>query len=176
MRYIGIDMGSKGALASISDTGIIHQVTKMPLHANGEVDGYNVMVWIAEEIAGALELEEDFAIWTEDLHSIFGVSAKSNFQFGKNIGRVFGATDCLEVEVHEVHPKTWQTLIFAVTDTPEMGEVKSNGKFKRSTKDMAAWAAAILWPDEDLTHDGMIDALLIAEFARRSNQGPKEIQ
>jgi hypothetical protein len=174
-RYIAIDMGSKGALASISDTGVIHQVSKMPVHPDGEVDGYEVMVWIAEEIAGALEAGEEFQIWTEDLHSIFGVSAKSNFQFGKNIGRVLGATDCLEVQVNEVHPKTWQALIFAACEVPEMGEVKK-GRYKRDTKGMAAWAATLLWPDEDLNHDGKVDALLIAEFARRSSMGPKEIQ
>lgn len=174
-RYIGIDMGLKGAIASISDTGAIHYVTKMPVTADGEIDAYQVMVIIAEEIAGALEVGEEFQIWTEDLHSIFGVSAKSNFNFGKGIGKVMGATECLEVPLNEVHPKTWQALIFAACEVPEMGEVKK-GRYKRDTKGMAAWAAALLWPEEDHTHDGKVDALLIAEFARRSSMGPKEIQ
>lgn len=174
MRYLGIDFGLKGGLCTVNETGELISAAKMPLDESGEIDGYQVMVFVAEELASAMEVGESLQIYGEDLHSIFGASAKSNFNFGRGIGKVQGAIECLEVPVYQVKPRIWQEYIFAVTETPEMGETKANGRFKRDTKACAAWAAAILWPIENLKHDGLIDAALIAEWARRNDQIPKE--
>ncbi len=176
MRHVGIDFGARGALASITDTGVICQLTKMPLLDDGTVDGYGVMVWIAEEIASCLENNEEFTITGEKLHSIFGASAKSNFGFALNIGKVKGAVECLEVPLNEVRAIDWQKHIFTALEVPEMGEVKPNGKFKRDTKGMAHFAASLLWPEQELKHDGKIDALLIAEHIRRTHLGSKVVQ
>jgi hypothetical protein len=168
-------MGLKGALASISDTGMIHQATKMPLNDAGEVDAYMVMQWIGSEAEDAQNAGESMTISTENLHAIFGTSAASNFSFAYGIGKVHGVLECLEVPVNKVKPREWQEFIFAVTDTPEMTKL-IKGKQKRQTKAMAEWAVSILWPEQSINHDGINDALLIAEYSRRSSQGSKVVQ
>jgi hypothetical protein len=68
-----------------------------------------------------------------------------------------------------VQPKKWQKEIFE-----GMNEIK-NTKGKRDTKKMALMACQRMYPDVDLTpterakkpHDGIVDALLIAEYLRR---------
>jgi hypothetical protein len=175
MRFISIDLGLQGGLASVTDTGIILATAKMPLREDGSVDAYEVMLWIAQETADALESQEGLVIGMERLHAIFMSSAASTFTFGLNIGKVHGAMECLELPITEVRAVDWQNYLFTILDVPEMGEVKG-GRYKRSTKDMAAWARDILWPTNELPdHDGITDALLISEYLRRLSLESKEV-
>lgn len=183
MRFIGIDFGAKGGLASLSESGEILQVTRMPLNRDGSIDAFQVMIWLQEEAWQAQSKGEGIIVTGEKLHSIFGSSAKSNFQFGKNIGVAIGAIGCAQVEYREVRAVDWQESIFShswdrygcLIEVPEMGEVKSGGRYKRDTKAMASFAADALWPtNESKLTDGQIDALLIAEFSRRTYVPAKE--
>jgi len=44
----------------------------------------------------------------EDVHSIFGASAKSNFNFGRNFGIMIGLVRALRLPIAYVQPKIWQ--------------------------------------------------------------------
>ena len=47
----------------------------------------------------------------EDVHSIFGASAKSNFMFGFNTGLLHGIIRALGLPLDQVQPKAWQKHI-----------------------------------------------------------------
>lgn len=175
MRYLGVDFGLKGALASLSETGEILQLTKMPLLENGSVDALGVMIWLADEEQLAEANGEELVIYGENLHSIFGTSAGSNFTFAKNIGKVLGAIECAQINYFDIRAIDWQSHIFEALDVPEMGDMKTTKKgkvkYKRLTKLMAEFAFDALFPHyENKTNDGERDACLIAEFARRTHK------
>ena len=52
--------------------------------------------------------------WLEDVHSIFGASAKSNFKFGYNLGWVTGLLTSSEIPIRRVTPKEWQRYLKAL--------------------------------------------------------------
>lgn len=59
----------------------------------------------------------------EDVHSIFGSSAKSNFTFGFNTGLLHGIIRSLGLPLDQVQPKAWQKHI-GVKSTVKGKDVK----------------------------------------------------
>lgn len=161
--YIGFDFGAKGAVAAIREDGSIHSYIKMPSHM------FDLYSYLYENFD---EVDDEVVAYGEELYAIFGAAAGSTFSFARVIGRAQGVIECLNIPFTGVKPRTWQELIFRVTDTPEMGDIpKGKKKFKRATKQMAAFAADALWPELDTNHDGIIDALLIAKYAQLTHKG-----
>ena len=169
--FIGVDHGSNGALAAISESGDIINVLKMPRKEDGDIDCFQVYSWLYENFG---DYEHEVIACGEKLHAIFKASASTTFSFGKNIGKIVGIIECLEMDYMEVRAVDWQKYIFTELSIPETHQNKKtpSGKFKRDTKVMARMAVANIWGSESLPyikHDGICDALLIAEFARRKN-------
>ena len=94
----------------------------------------------------------------EDVHSMFQVSAKSNFSFGYNLGVITTIAIACNVMVDKVGPKKWQKFI----------GVKEKGP---AIKKEVAEIAKRLYPDTVLHTprgrllDGRSDALMIAHYA-----------
>lgn len=97
-------------------------------------------------------------IMIEDVHSILGMSAKSNFSFGWNVGEVNLIAKMSKVMVDKVTPKKWQKFI----------GVKEKGP---AIKKEVAGIAIRLYPTAELFGprggllDGRSDALMIAHYA-----------
>jgi hypothetical protein len=147
LRYAGIDIGANGGIAVI-DNG---QLSYSKL---GEVKD-----WIKL-------LKNPVKVAIEDLHSIYGSSAKSNFSFGVNNGIVIGALECKGIDYVKVPPKTWQKAIWIPEDIVKFGA-------KVDTKATSLNAARRLYPNEQflassrssVAHDGIVDAVLLAIYA-----------
>lgn len=157
--YIGIDPGSKGFITlqgtictefiSLEDTA---------------------WVSIAERLRSVSESEECFAI-LEDVHAVFGSSAKGTFEFGRNKGILEGILTALKIPFAMIPPKEWQKEVWINAD-----KTYKEGK-KIDTKKTSFNAAHRLFPGLDLRkspkctkeHDGKCDSLLIAEYGRRKN-------
>lgn len=94
----------------------------------------------------------------EDVHAIFGVSAKSNFNFGYNTGLITGIIQGTGAGIDRVTPKIWQKHV----------GVKAKGK--EIKKDVAGICER-MFPDADIYGprggllDGRSDALMIAVYA-----------
>ena len=159
--YVGIDIGLKGAVARIADeeesTGF-----KMPLLGKEE-DPHDII----EELR---ELNAEHIVF-EKLGVIFGTSKATAYSMGKQSGIIETACICLGVPYTAVRAKEWQKDMFTgVTEAK-----KSNGK--RDTKAMALTVCKRIFPGVKLTmsdratvpHDGYVDALLMAEWAKRKN-------
>jgi hypothetical protein len=164
-KYIGIDIGKKGAVCILTEDGEEAARAKMPMIKN-------VVDW--HTLNRMLELHEGFngMVVFEKLGVIFGSSKKTAFSMGEQYGSVRMCCIANSLIYTEVSPKKWQAEMFAGQEKI----YKTGSKTKVDTKAMALVAAKRLFPDmEDLTlsdkaqvpHDGFIDALLMAEYARR---------
>lgn len=176
---IGIDIGSNGAYAVFVDDqlkgyGLIPDTS-------GELD-MRAMLELIYGLWPKLEKDDvyDVHVVIEDLHSIFGTSAKSNFQFGVNNGLVIGLLQTVEFPYTKVSAKKWQKELWEGIRPVEIlvpGKTNKDGspKYKVDTKATSLLAAKRLFPKETflaterskVPHNGIVDAVLIAEYCKR---------
>lgn len=162
--YIGIDIGKQGAFYIMDDNGNEVDRGKMPM-VKDKVDWHqlNTILSAYEGFNGMLVFEK--------LGVIFGSSKKTAFSMGEQFGSVRMCCIANSVTYTEVPAKTWQAEIFQGQDKIYI----SGSKTKVDTKAMALMAAKRLFPKVNLLmtekssvpHDGLVDALLMAEYARR---------
>ena len=106
----------------------------------------------------------------EKLGVIFGTSKKTAFSMGEQYGAVRQCCISNNIRYTEVPAKKWQAEMFE-----GQVNIQKAGKTSRDTKAMALVAAKRLFPTVNLLmtkassvpHDGLVDALLMAEYARR---------
>ena len=149
MKICGIDPGNKGAIC-VLDTSIdpIH-IAFLDLQKSTI---YEATVWLYKQQVNQ--------VWIEDVHSMHGMSAKSNFGFGRNLGIVIAIAEMATKNglVKKVTPKIWQKYI------------KITAKGKRIKKSVANKAIQI-YPNASIHGarggllDGRSDALMIAHYA-----------
>lgn len=147
MLVCGIDPGVNGAIA-VLDSKNPDSVALLDLN---KVTTYNAYLW--------LEYHQTRAVWIEDVHSLFGMSAKSNFGFGRNLGIVTAISQIATpgVIAKTVTPKIWQKYI----------GVTAKGK---AIKKQVAEIATKLYPRANIYGkrggllDGRSDALMIAHY------------
>jgi hypothetical protein len=148
--FIGIDPGVKGAICILDPT------EGKAIFLNTTDDARNLINTLTrcnDEVSNVR------CIMIEDVHSIHGMSAKSNFQFGANVGRVNTVAEATGFMVDKVTPKKWQK---------EVG-VKSTTKGK-AIKPEVAEICSRLYPDVSIRGpkggllDGRSDALMIAHY------------
>jgi len=153
--YLGIDPGSRGAICFLDsmsgDTKFLPTpgVFSTPLEcwkAMKNILGNNII------IAAAIE----------DVHSIFGMSAKSNFMFGYYVGQARAVANIADVTLELVQPKVWQQAIGA----PRSKDVGGSAGLKRAIGDIAKglYPNASLYGPRGGLMDGRSDALMIAEY------------
>jgi len=102
-------------------------------------------------------------IYIEKVHAMPGQGVSSMFKFGKVYGEVLGAIKSENIPHTLITPQKWQKEIFQGIET------------KLKPKEKALIAAKRLFPNESFLatprsrkpHDGMVDALLLAEYGRR---------
>ena len=165
MIRIGIDPGKNGYICAYeeTDTGswFVHYPT--PLINTG------VDMHLFRAIINGFTRDYDVHCVIEDVHAIFGSSAKSTFNFGWIVGLTEGIVSSAGIPYTKVTPKEWQKEMWQGIPLQK----KPNGR--TDTKAMSLLAAKRLFPNEDLTatersvkpHDGKVDALLLAEYCRR---------
>lgn len=159
--YIGIDPGARGAVAVIPPHS---EPRVIPVSDNPAV----ISSAIIDAVSGA-GADGCHAV-VEDVHAMPGNGAVSMFRFGQCKGIILGALSALGIPYSLATPQTWQRAIWCAPD-----RVKIAGKVQ--PKPTSINAAQRLFPDVSLLasprsvkpHDGMADALLIAEYARRMN-------
>ena len=144
MKYwIGIDPGADGALAWINDTG------KTGVIPFSEFGYLSELVYVSAFPAKAV---------VEKVGARPGQGVKSMFSFGQNFGFILGILQAYSIPYELVPPQKWKRE-FSIT----------------ADKNQSIRIAKHLYPNVDLKksdrcrkdHDGMAEALLMAEFARR---------
>jgi hypothetical protein len=163
--FIGIDPGKTGGIAALGDDG--HVIDTMLMPAGDE--------WIhVESLRTSLNIYKSDAVFhpitiaLERPLAMPGQSVKSTASQWTTFGLIYATCLSMGVKVCLVRPQEWQKELFREVDTKK----KPNGK--RDTKAMSAVVCLRLFPQANLRenrnhkpHDGVCDALLIAEYARR---------
>ena len=163
MNIAGIDPGINGAIA-VLDSENPDSVELLDLKKNTI---FEVFDWMEGEISSFSPGE----IWIEDIHSMYGMSAKSNFGFGKNLGIVTAIAEIFQGEapkkakitIRTVTPKVWQKYV----------GVTAKGK---AIKKQVAKIAQYLYPQAELHGkrggllDGRSDALMIAYYGLHNKE------
>lgn len=169
MNFVGIDPGKDGGIAIISGRGMVglHKLPRIGLDIDLAALA-TIFIKIRQHAAsGAAYMGA-----IEQVHSIHGSSAKSNFEFGESVGLLRMGLSMTEIQWEAVQPKTWQKELFEGI-TPAWTKNKE-GKDVRDTKTMALIAITRLYPDVRLQatarsrneDKGLVDALCIAHYLR----------
>jgi len=168
--YIGVDIGKDGGIAVIDETGVITTYrmpkikTELDYHALGNM------------FEGFANKHPEMHISFEKLGVIFGSSKQTAFSMGEQLGTIQMLAICSSTPYTKVPAKEWQKEMFqGVEEITRPG--KNPGKTVRDTKAMALVAIKRLCPNLKLTygdratvpHDGLIDSVLIAMYAKRKN-------
>ncbi len=168
--FVGIDLGLDGALVALGSSG--YEIVPMPTLASGKGKGgrrlYDVAT-LARVLASWREIAaRELHVTAEQLSAFPSeMGANANFQRGMALGLLQGALAALEIPHALVRPQTWQKVMHAGTSGSD-------------TKQRSIVAAQRLFPNLDLRrtprckilHHGIADALLLAEYGRRTQQQP----
>lgn len=141
--YIGIDPGKDGALAVLYPDGSVYV---LPFDKAGYV---SVLTGLHEGYVKAI---------LEHVGAMPGQGSVSMFHFGENFGWLQGVLDTLMIPYELVRPQKWKKEFSCTSD-----------------KNTSIKVAKRLFPKTDLRrtpkckgpHDGICEALLMAEYGRR---------
>jgi hypothetical protein len=168
--YIGIDIGKKGSIVVLSPEGI--QTHPMPMIKDelAYSDLFDLLQHI--QMTEVAKTGGNPHVVFEKLGVIFGSSKVTAFSMGYQSGAIEMMAIALGIPYTKVPAKQWQKDMFQGIDV-----IKKTGKSSNDTKAMALIAAKRLFPNQKLTfgekatkpHDGLVDALLMAEYAKRKN-------
>jgi hypothetical protein len=169
--YIAIDPGSKGFITIRHDNGLFEFIP---------IEGCNIHNLALK--FQQLHISKDVFAVMEEVHAIFGSSAKATFAFGEINGLLKGLLIATGIPYQLVQPKTWQKEIWINQDmVVEHKKVVVKGveqsRKEVNTKQTSFNAAKRLFPDIDLRKsercrnwdDNKVDSLLLCEYARRKN-------
>ena len=175
-KIIGFDPGKQGGIVRMND-GVI-ETFAMPVIAK-EFD--------LPAIREILDVGPGWHLFIEQVHAIFNCSAGSTFSFGGAFHGPQWMACGLGLPFTLVQPKLWQASVYAgVLEIRKAPITIKKGKLKgqvrrgpRDTKAMSLLAAKRLFPNVDLkanercsvAHEGIVDALLIAEHGRLVQKG-----
>lgn len=142
MIYIGVDVGKSGGYAIIDDGLVI-------AHPYDDKEFVEFMHSVKDRAVTAC---------VEQVGAMPGQGVTSMFSFGKSAGFIEGVLQALGIKYQLVRPQTWKK---------EFG--------LNSSKQKSIDVCRKLFPDVSLLaterckkpHDGMAEALLMAEYARR---------
>lgn len=141
MTYIGIDPGAKGGLAVIRDGGI----TVAPYEKSRYIEILS-------------RVPSDSVCCLEHVHAMPGQGVTSMFNFGQNFGWVQGVLEAMGVSYELVQPQKWKKE-FSITGDKNSSIMVCKRLFP----------GVSLLPTERCRkdNDGMAEALLMAEYAKR---------
>jgi Holliday junction resolvasome RuvABC endonuclease subunit len=161
---IGVDPGFSGALAVLTLSGEVVLVAAMPVTKVAKGSELDTQTLIGL-IDGVRKTHPIRLATIEKVHAMPKQGVTSVFTFGKAYGEILGVLKTLGVPVELVTPQRWQKEIL-------------HGTAGKSKEDSIAFARR-RFPHTSLKatarstkdHDGISDALAIAEWGRRQIAG-----
>lgn len=141
--FIGVDPGTTGGIAALTEAGGVWAVVKMPA-TNAEI----------LDVFRALKVSGEVKAYIEQVHTMPKQGIVSAFTFGKGLGGLHMALAACLIPFDEVAPGKWQKVM----------QCSSKGD-----KNVTKRRALELFPTIKVTH-AIADALLIAEYGRRQER------
>ena len=151
MIYIGVDPGKNGGIAKINtDTGFVKTVTFSEESLISELEGYFMFD------------KSPLRCVLEKVNAMPGQGVVSMFNFGQNYGFIQGVLKAYRIPYELVTPQKWKKEFSCTSDKNTSIEV-----CKRLFPNVNLKATDRCRKD----HDGIAEALLIAEYGRRHYNG-----
>ena len=141
--YIGIDPGKSGALALLTEDG---QCTVVPFHESA----YITILSAASGPSSVCCLEK--------VGAMPGQGVVSMFNFGHNLGYIEGLLQAFDIPYQLVPPQTWKKEFCVTSDKNTSIEV---------CRKLFPHVSLLPTSRSRKPSDGMAEAILIAEYARR---------
>jgi len=162
--YVGIDLGLKGGIVVLKNNKLIFKCI-MPL-IGGDLDLMRIATILNKY------RKKNTHVVLERFAGFFGYSKKAATSLSKQSGKIEGILAVLRIPYTAVLPQTWQKVIWVGT---KIQFKKSKGKQVKDTKKTSLLTVTRLFPNESflastrctVPHDGLVDAVLLAEFGRR---------
>lgn len=169
--YMSIDPGNRGFIVT---------------QKNGEFSFYSIEDNDLHQLAKIIEnirlSNPNLVCVMEQIHAIFGSSAKATFSFGEIYGQLQGLLIANKIPYVLVQPKTWQKEMWTNSDMVVnykkiIVKGKETTRKEVDTKATSINAAKRLFPNIDFRKserckkidDNKVDATLMSEYARRKN-------
>lgn len=150
MIYLGIDPGKKGGYATIS---IVAGKAPLALVSPWDDSLFTEVVNWLSECDGCVFCA------VEKVHSMPQQGVKSTFNFGQSYGFIKGVLTALGTPFQEIPPQEWKK---------EFGLIGKDKKESiRVCKQLFPRVSLLPTEKSRVDSDGMAEALLIAEYARR---------
>lgn len=150
--YVGIDPGKGGGIAAVDSDGVVVSCCRMP-----ETD--QDILAVLHHIDFQLAQGACFAALERVHAGAFGggrkMGATSAFTFGQGYGGLRMALAATCIPYDDVMPRKWQ---------------QDMGCLSKGDKNVTKRRAQALFPHQKVTH-ATADALLLAEYCRRSHRG-----
>ena len=154
---VGIDPGLRGGVAALDVAGAVVGLWPMPV-AGGEVHAAGLADLLRS--LRCLDSHQDIGrICLEKVSAMPKQGVSSTFRFGTGWGMVRGVCAALAIPVVLVPPTVWKKQVLLGLPHDKAGAVQF---------------CASRWPTADLVlpgcrvpHDGLADALCLADYARR---------
>ena len=156
--YIGVDPGVDGGIALVNHTGLAIEYSAMPDTAT------SIYEWLRNAMTIALTSGGYVALAVEHQQPMPGNKGKVSVTATATMMRRFGQWEAFAVAMSipylEVRPATWKK---------SMGVVSEKGTSILRCEQLFPGVNLLRTPRCTKKHDGMAEALLIAEYARRGN-------
>lgn len=169
---IGIDPGKEGFISMYEDGGVWKHYEMLKI---GKFIDVQVLDSVFKNISSLVRIGVRVHAVIEDVHAIYGSSAKGTFTFGYVTGLLEMSLVANRIPFTKVQPKTWQKEMWV--GIPIQRKLSSSGlTMVNDTKLMSEMAVKRLFPDIDLRRnqrckindENKIDAILLTEYCRRN--------
>ncbi len=151
--YIGIDPGQKGGIVLIDHRPKVTSYCPMPDTVTGMVEEIRSLISVAGEEPA------DVALITELAQVMPKQGAVSGFTYGRHFGAIEAIAVALGLPYHEVRPGKWKK---------DMGLNSDKTNSIKLCERLFPGVQLVLPPCR-VKHDGIAEAILIAEWGRRNN-------
>lgn len=164
---LGIDPGKTGGLVLLSPAGSILRKEVIPVNGKEvDLDRLAKLFYELSDLVRVAYLEKvQGTFFSKGVRQFQGTA--SQFEFGRSFGTLEGMLAAFRIPYELVRAQQWQGAIHIGTNRKDPAKIRSKQAVVR------------LFPRVDLRenercrvpHDGLVDALLIAEFGRRRMMG-----
>ena len=164
--YIGIDPGLSGAFAVLDVEGDFLGAGRLPV-VGKEIDIGEFRL----NLAGAMDAicdARDCCVAIEQVHAMPKQGVASMFTFGHACGEILGAIKAWGISCERVQPRKWQGVILAGMTRKDPKQAALSYVKRRYPG-----ANLLATPRSTVPHGGIVDAICLAEYARRLWLGDK---
>lgn len=149
MYYLGIDPGSKGAMAFLNPDGSFNSVIDMPT-LDGFLEGIKDSKW---------DFDDPTLVAIEAVHPLPGQSCMASFSYGQNFMLAKAIGKWYNSDPYMVVPQLWKKH-YGLKREKDETKAQYKGKSVELARKLFPAASGLLM----LSKDGRAEALLIAKY------------